>query len=245
MPEEISEPEEEASARASPRAATAASLRSVGSYPPGPPPFSPPTLRLRRTVDEPGGPQLPRFARWAATPLDPLRSPPRRSASGGPSTSQGVRSCLASLGGLLPPWPPSVLLPDAPPPADRRRARGSAAASLRSVGCYPPGPPPFSSPTLRLRRTVDEPGGPQLPRFARCAATPLAPLRSPPRRSASGGPSTSQEVRSCLSSLGGLRPPRTPSVLLPDAPPPADRRRARGSAAASLRSVGCYPPGPP
>src|SRR6266542_1478481 len=57
-------------------------------------------------------------------------------------------------------------------------ARGSAAPDPLAplAGLLPPWTPPFSSPTLRLRRTVDEPGGPQLPRFARLAATPLDPI---------------------------------------------------------------------
>src|SRR6266542_2365079 len=160
------------------RATVARSSCAIRS-PPRDPHISSSTFRLRRIVDEPGGPQLPRFARCCYHPWTPT-SPPRRSAGGGSSTSQGVRSCLASLVAATTPGPPHLLL-DVPPAADRRRARGSAAASLRSL-LLPPLDPHISSSTFRLRRIVDEPGGPQLPRFARCCYHPWTPISPPSHR---------------------------------------------------------------
>src|SRR6266542_2196721 len=200
-------------------------------YPPGPP-FSSSKLPLWRTFDEPGGPQLPPFGRCCYPPGPPF-SPLRSSPSGGPSPSQGVRSCLPSVVAATPLDPPFLLF-EAPPLADLRRARGSAAASLRSL-LLPPWTPLFSSSKLPLWRTFDEPGGPQLPPFGRCCYPPGPPF-SPLRSSPSGGPSTSQGVRSCLPSVVAATP-LDPPFLLFEAPPLADLRRARGSAAASLRSL--------
>src|SRR6266511_6334302 len=90
------------------------------------------------------------------------------------------------------------------------RCRATVARSSCAIRS-PPRDPHISSSTFRLRRIVDEPGGPQLPRFARCCYHPWTPT-SPPRRSACGGSSTSQGVRSCLASLVAATTPGPPSV---------------------------------
>src|SRR6266511_154323 len=110
--------------------------------------------------------------------------------------------------------------------------RGSAAASLRSLP-LPPWTP--SSPRKRSASggSLREPGGPQLPRFARCRYPP-----GPPQLLGSAPPAAdrfaSQGVRSCLASLVAATPldPLISSEALQDR---KIASRARGSAAASLR----------
>src|SRR6266511_3635937 len=95
-----------------------------------------------------------------------------------------------------------------------------------------------SSGALRLTAgPLREPGGPQLPRVARCCYPP-GPFSSPRERSASRRDrSASQGVRSCLAWLVAATP-LDPFRLLGSAPPHGGTApRARGSAAASLGSL--------
>src|SRR6266542_1153192 len=157
---------------------------------------------------EPGGPQLPRFARCCYPP-GPFSSPRERSASRRDrSASQGVRSCLASLVAATP-LDPFRLLGSAPPHGGTApRARGSAAASLGSL-LLPPWTLFVSSGALRLTAgPLREPGGPQLPRLARCCYPPGPRRRR--KRSMSSGSITPTSFPSLITSMvwTGLPPMR-------------------------------------
>src|SRR6266511_1318465 len=138
---------------------------------------------------------------------------------------------------LLPPWTPFVSSGALRPTADRPASQGVRSSLASLVAATPLDPfrllgsaPPHGGP-------LREPGGPQLPRFARCCYPP-GPFSSPRERSASRRDrSASQGVRSCLASLVAATP-LDPFRLLGSAPPHGGTApRARGSAAASLGSL--------
>src|SRR6266542_1236860 len=133
---------------------------------------------------EPGGPQLPRLARCCYPP-GPFSSPRERSASR--RTAPRARgSAAASLGSLLlPPWTLFVSSGALRLTADRSASQGVRSCLASLVAATPLDPfrllgsaPPHGGP-------LREPGGPQLPRFARCCYPP-GPRRRRKRSMSSG-----------------------------------------------------------
>src|SRR6266508_2417250 len=189
--------------------------------------LSPPRSSARRRIfDEPGGSRLPRFARCCYPPGPPSFSSSKLRPTADLRRARGFAAAsLRSL--LLSPWTPFFLLLEAPPDGGSSTSQGVRSCLASLVAATPPDPllsPPRSS---ARRRIFDEPGGPQLPRFARCCYPP-----GPPSFSSSKLRPTADLRRARGSAAASLRslllPPRTPFFLLLEAPPDGGSSTSQG-----------------